>query len=71
MLYLSLLRTKTNKIVREHDTFNEAWNFLNDMANSSGNNVVEGLVLLEEDYLDNQMPDFDSCKVIASMRIVR
>lgn len=71
MLYLSLLKTRTNKIVREHDTFGEAWTFLNDMANRAGNNVVEGFVLLEEGYLDDQMPDFDNCKVVASIRTVR
>lgn len=65
MLYIGLLKTKSNSIYREFDTFEETWGWLNSYRSP---NIVEGLVLEETEYLDDQMPDFGSCKVIASMR---
>lgn len=73
MLYISLLKTKTNQVAREHDTFEEAWTFLNELADKVKFDIVEGLILEESDdnYLDDQMPYFNSCKVIASIRTIR
>lgn len=68
MLYIGLIKTKSNSVYREFGTFEETWAWLN---NTNEPNTIEALVLEETHYLDDQFPDFDSCRVIASVRSVQ
>ena len=71
-MFIGLLKTRDNQIAREVDTFAEAWNFLWRMGEGRSD-VVRAVVLeeTEENYLDDQCPDFDSLKEVAAMRLVR
>jgi hypothetical protein len=71
-MFIGLIKTFDNQIAREVDTFAEAWNFLWRMGEGR-KDIVKAVVLEEtdENYLDDQFPDFDSLKEVASMRLVR
>lgn len=71
-MFIGLLKTQDNQIAKEVDTFGEAWDFLWRMGESR-KDIVKAVVLeeTEDSYLDDQYPDFDSLKEIASMRLVR
>lgn len=66
-----MLILKNNRIAIEMETLGKALNLLNDMMDKHKGNVCEALVLEEEEYLDDQCPDFDSCKVVASMSVIK
>lgn len=72
-MFIGLLKTKNNKIAIEHSTFEEALRSLNRRIDESPpGHIVEALILDDEgDELDDQMPDFESCKVVASLKVMR
>lgn len=70
-MYIAMLKTFNNRIAVEMESLGKAINILNSMMETHKDEMMEALILEEEEYLDNQFPDFDSCKVIASMRIIR
>jgi hypothetical protein len=71
-MFISLLKVKGNQIAIEHDSFEGACQSLNRMIDDRPpGDVLEALVLEETEYLDDQYPDFDSCKMVASLRILR
>lgn len=72
-MFIGLLRTKNNKIAIEHFTFEEALHSLNrQIEERPPGDIVEALILDDEgDDLDDQCPDFESCKVVASLRVLR
>lgn len=72
-MFIGVLRTKNNKIAIEHFTFEEALHSLNRRINDHPpGSITEALILDDEgDDLDDQCPDFSSCKVVASLRTLR
>lgn len=72
-MFVGLVKTTDNQIAREVDTFDEAWKFLQRTAENCDSRIVKAVVLeeTEENYLDDQCPDFDDLKEVASMRIIR
>lgn len=72
-MFIGLLKTKNNKVAIEHFTFEEALHSLSRRVDEcSPGSVIEALILDDEgEDLDDQMPDFESCKVVASLRILR
>lgn len=72
-MFIGLLRTKKNKVCIEHFTFDEALHSLNRQIDSHPpGSVTEALILDDEgEDLDDQCPDFESCKVVASLRTLR
>lgn len=71
-MFIGLIKTRDNRIAREVDTFAEAWKFLHQIGGVR-NDIVKAVVLeeTEDNYLDDQCPDFDSLKEVAAMRLVR
>lgn len=69
-MYIAMLKTTDNQIAIERDTLGEALNTLHNLMEGR-TNVKEALVLEETEYLDDQCPDFSSCKVVASLRVFR
>ena len=65
-----MLKTTDNQIAVERDTLGQALNTLHNLMEGR-DNVKEALVLEEVEYLDDQYPDFNSCKVVASLRTFR
>jgi hypothetical protein len=70
-MFIGLLKTKTNQIAIEHDTFESALQSLNRQIDTSTETVTDALILEETEYLDDQMPDFDSCRLVASLKVMR
>ena len=72
-MFIGLLRTKNNKVCIEHFTFEEALQSLNRRIDDRPpGSIVEALILDDEgEDLDDQCPDFNSCKVVASLRTLR
>ncbi len=71
-MYISLFKTRDNQIVREHDTMEEALNVLNKRIDEwPPGSILRADVLEETEYLDDQFPDFDSCRLVASLRTFR
>jgi hypothetical protein len=69
-MYIAMLKTTDNQIAVERDTLGQALNTLNNLMEGR-ENVREALVLEETEYLDDQYPDFSSCKVVASLRVIK
>lgn len=69
-MFIAMLKTTDNQIAIERDTLGQALNTLYNLMDGR-DNVKEALVLEEVEYLDDQYPDFNSCKVIASLRVFR
>jgi len=70
-MYIALLRTYNNQLAIEVESLGKALHTLNNLMERHKGNVREALILEEEEYLDDQCPDFDSCKVIVSMGIIK
>lgn len=71
-MFIGLLKTRDNQIARETETFAEAWDFIYRLGEGR-RDIIKAVVLeeTEENYLDDQCPDFDSLKEVAAMRLVR
>ena len=72
-MFIGVLKTKNNKIAIEHFTFEEALQSLNRRIDDRPpGHVVEAVILDDEgEDLDDQCPDFSSCKMVASLRVLR
>jgi hypothetical protein len=72
-MFIGLLKTVDNQIAREVDTFAEAWSFLQRNSENCSSRIVKAVVLeeTEDNYLDDQFPDFEALKEVASMRVIR
>jgi hypothetical protein len=71
-MFIGLLKTKDNQVAREHDTFEDALSSLNRRIDEHPpGSIKEALILEETEYLDDQFPDFDSCRLVASLRTCR
>lgn len=70
-MYIALLRTYNNQVAIEVESLGKAVHTLNNLMNHHKGNVKEALILEEEDYLDDQCPDFNSCRVVASMGTIK
>jgi len=70
-MYIGLIKTFDNQIARELDTFGEALDFVNRIA--EGRTDLEEILILDDEgeMLDDQCPDFRACKVVASLRTIR
>jgi hypothetical protein len=69
-MYIAMLKTTDNKIVIEQDSLGQALNTLHRLMEDR-NNVTEALVLEETEYLDDQYPDFSTCRLVASLRVIK
>jgi len=69
-MFIAMLKTTGNQIAVERDTLGQALNTLHNLMEDR-NDVKEALVLEETEYLDDQYPDFSSCKVVASLRVIK
>lgn len=71
-MFIGLLKLKNNQIAIEHPTIEDAITSLNRQIDSyPPGEIKEALVLAEDEYLDDQCPDFNSCRVVASLRTMR
>lgn len=71
MMYIALLKTYDNQIAIEHESLGSALQSLHRLMEKNRGNIKEALVLEETEYLDDQCPDFNSCKIIAIMGTVK
>lgn len=72
-MFIGLLKTKNNKIAIEHFTFEEALQSLNRQIDEYPPGTITEALILDDSGkdLDDQMPDFGSCKVVASLKVMR
>lgn len=70
-MYIGLLKTSDNQIAVEFITIDDAFHFLNNMIEKYKESVKQAVILEELTYLDDQRPDFSSCKEIISLRTIR
>jgi hypothetical protein len=70
-MYIALLKTRDNQFAIEQDTLGQALNTLRRLMEGREGTIKEALVLEETEYLDDQCPDFSSCKVVASLGIIK
>lgn len=69
-MYIAMLKTTDNQIAIQCDTLSKAINTLNNLMEGK-KNIKEALVLEETKYLNDQLPDFDSCRLVASLSIIK
>ncbi len=70
-MFIGQLKTKDNKVSAEYFTFNEALSGVNNIIDNSKEQIIEALILEGKEYLDSNFPDFESYKLIASVRTIR
>jgi hypothetical protein len=65
-MFIALLKTKHNQVAIEIDDFGEAINTLHNLMERA-DDIKKAQILETDEYLDDQCPDFNSCRVIVSM----
>lgn len=70
-MFVALLKTIDNQIAIETDTLSKALGILQSFIDKGDHKITEACVLEEVDELDDQCPDFSSCKLVATLRTVR
>jgi len=69
-MFIALLKTDSNQIAIEVDDFGQAVDTLHNMMENV-NNIKKAQILETNIDLDDQCPDFDSCKLVISMGTLR
>jgi hypothetical protein len=70
-MFISRLKTIDSTISVEHYTFSETIKSLSQRVYSSLSTVLEAIILEETSWLDDQFPDFSTCKLVASLRTIK
>jgi hypothetical protein len=70
-MFIALLKTVDNQIAVETDTLSKALGILQSFIDKGDKKITEACVLEEIEELDDQCPDFSSCKLIATLRTMK
>lgn len=71
-MFLGVLKTRTFQVYKEVDTFSGAVSLLNNLMKSRDSaSILEALILEETTNSEESHPEFNSYKLIASLRTVK